>query len=168
MNSSSTEFVNSSSTFSYLDSKVTIFSPFFLFLIAGSCLSIFLLCMGFYMICKINRKQGLRNIELNMTRNKENTIQNEVKLKRSETEKEFQETKLRPSEKKRDKYSERENQNIDFCLRSQEGADESSFRKLYNHSFRTFGQKRRSSLHPPETRYYQHQLEYEENDSVHF
>ena len=146
--------------------KVGLFSPFFLFLIAGTCLSIFLLCLGFVLICKINRRKVRKIEELNKCNTSPGITQKEVKLKRSETEKEFQETKIRNIDKHRGKYSDfidSTNFEKTLCLRNQDAGN--SFDKLYNHSFRTFGQKRRTSLDPINTRY--HRQEYQESDSVH-
>ena len=96
-----------------------------------------------------------------------------TKLKRSDTEKEFQETKLEWNEKHSEKYLDKEMRNIERKSVSRSFDNENSFQNHYNHSFRTFGQRRRedkkrSSTQPSENRYYQQTLEYDDYDGVHF
>ena len=170
MNTSQT-YVNISSQLnkSSFGTTVTLFSPFPLFLIAGSSFSCLLLFTGFVIICNINkRKNTKRDTQFNKAEPDTGIIHREVKLKRSETEKEFQQTKIRASEKHSEKYVERQNPNVERKFHCQCPDNENNFQKLYNHSFRTFGQKRRPSYQPAEHRYYQQALEYQEEDSVHF
>merc|ERR1719369_1221251 len=85
----------------------------------------------------------------------------EVKLRKS-----FKKPKIRNIDVHRGRYSDfidSTNFEKTLCIRNQEEGN--SFDKLYNHSFRTFGQKRRTSLDPINTRY--HRQEYQESDSVH-
>ena len=159
--------------FSHLDPRVILSSPFLLIMVGGSFVSLFLLCAGFVLMCKINRKNNKKPDKFNKNGTRTCIIQREIKLKRSETEKEFQETKLGCDEKHTEHNFDSEKQNMERKIVCRSLGNESSFEKLYNHSFRTFGQKRRqenrrTSVKPAENRYYQQTLEYEEEDSVHF
>ena len=142
---------------------VTLFSPFPLFLAAGSSFSLLLLCTGFVVICNINKKKYTKTDNVHKAEpDTAGVIHREVKLKRSETEKEFQQTKIRTSEKHSEKFVDRQHPNIERKFHCQCPDNENNFQKLYNHSFRTFGQKRRPSYQPAEHRFLQQALEYQE------
>ena len=102
------------------------------------------------------------------------TMQNEPRLRRSETEREFQETKLKQSEKHSETNSDTERSDIDGKFGCGSCESLNSFQNHYNSSFRTFGQKRsreepkKVQAFPAETRYYQQALEYDDSDTVHY
>jgi len=84
-----------------------------------------------------------------------------AKMYRNDTEKEFQETRLGLNEKYRERFFDQENRILE---RNFEDNYENGFHTYYNHSFRTFGQKKRSELNmaltqPRKTKYYQDLLE---------
>eukprot|EP00091_Calanus_sinicus_P011075 TRINITY_DN25228_c0_g1_i1.p1 TRINITY_DN25228_c0_g1~~TRINITY_DN25228_c0_g1_i1.p1 ORF type:complete len:133 (-),score=27.03 TRINITY_DN25228_c0_g1_i1:7-405(-) len=98
--------------FSHLNPRVILSSPFLLVIIGGSLVSLFLLCAGFVLMCKINRKSKPKLDTVNKNGTKTCIIQREIKLKRSETEKEFQETKLGYGEKHTEHNFDSENKTL--------------------------------------------------------
>eukprot|EP00092_Neocalanus_flemingeri_P032443 GFUD01035285.1.p1 GENE.GFUD01035285.1~~GFUD01035285.1.p1 ORF type:complete len:308 (-),score=78.90 GFUD01035285.1:145-1068(-) len=174
-------------------SGVSLTSPFLLSLIGGSSAALLLLCIGFVLLCNINRRkqskiltyaQSKQSKILTYAQNETKTasIKDEItttapgptKLKRSPTEKEFQETRLGRNEKHRENYLDREKTSIEKSFESKSYDNESTFQNLYNQSFRTFGQKKRTKQkrlapQPDENRYryYQQTLATDDTDIVH-